>query len=73
MKNFALFCLFDPMYIFLLYTLLHIGVYGAYNLFIFNNFLYLENIFDLLISQLTFTCSNSPIETLEKGVKYVQN
>ena len=37
-KNFALFCLFDPIYIFFLYTLLHIGVYGAYNLFIFNNF-----------------------------------
>ena len=24
-------------------------------------------------SQLTFTCSKSTIETLEKGVKYVQN
>ena len=24
-------------------------------------------------TQLTFTCSNSPIETLEKGVKYVQS
>ena len=24
------------------------------------------------VTQLTFTCSNSTIETLEKGVKYVQ-
>ena len=24
-------------------------------------------------SQLTFTCSRSTIETLEKGVKYIQN
>ena len=28
--------------------------------------------FHLKISQLTFTCSNSITETLEKGVKYVQ-
>ena len=27
----------------------------------------------LVSSQLIFTCSNSTIETLEKGVKYVQN
>ena len=26
-----------------------------------------------VISQLTFACSKSTIETLEKGVKYVQN
>ena len=25
------------------------------------------------LSQLTFTCSKSTIETVEKGVKYVQN
>ena len=29
--------------------------------------------FYLIISQLTFTCSNSTTETLEKGVKYVQS
>ena len=27
----------------------------------------------LAISQLTYTCSNSVIETLEEGVKYVQS
>ena len=38
-----------------------------------NNFLHLENIFDLLISQLIFTSSKSPIEAQEKGVKFVQS
>ena len=34
-----------------------------------------RTVWDALIepSQLTFTCSNSTIKTLEKGVKYVQN
>ena len=32
-----------------------------------------ENNFDKLRSQLKFTCSKSTTETLEKGVKYVQN
>ena len=38
-----------------------------------NNFVYLENIFDLLIAQLRFTSSKAPIEALEKGVKFVQS
>ena len=29
--------------------------------------------FHKLLSQLTFTCSKSTIETLEKGIKYVQS
>ena len=28
---------------------------------------------NFLVSQLRFTCSNSTIETIERGVKYVQN
>ena len=32
-----------------------------------------ETLCVLVIAQLTFTCSNSSIKTLEKGVKYVQN
>ena len=38
-----------------------------------NNFLHSENIFDLLISQLTFAFSKSPIEAQEKGDKFVQS
>ena len=50
-----------------------IQVFTVPKIYLFlTTFLYLENISDLLISQLTFTCSKSPIETLEKGVKYVQ-
>ena len=32
---------------------------------------WVENFVDV-VTQLIFTCSKSPIETLEKGVKYVQ-
>ena len=32
-----------------------------------------RNIIQRGISQLTFTCSKSAIETLEKGLKYVQS
>ena len=33
---------------------------------------YVMNLFAEVVTQLTFICSNSTIETLEKGVKYVQ-
>ena len=32
-----------------------------------------ENQISISTSQLTFTCSKSTIETLEKGVKYIQS
>ena len=32
-----------------------------------------RNIIQRGVSQLTFTCSKSAIETLEKGLKYVQS
>ena len=35
--------------------------------------LYYQIVGMYLINQLTFTCSKSTIETLEKGVKYVQS
>ena len=42
-----------------------------------NIYKYISNNSEILtkitITQLTFTCSNSTIETLEKGVKYVQS
>ena len=33
----------------------------------------IQIISDVVSSQLTFTCSKSTIETLEKGIKYVQS
>ena len=33
----------------------------------------LKYVVSLNLTQVTFTCSNSAMETLEKGVKYVQS
>ena len=33
----------------------------------------IKQVVRILATQLTFTCSNSTIATLEKGVKYVQS
>ena len=37
------------------------------------NFILLSVTCKIVLTQLTFTCSKSTIETLEKGVKYVQS
>ena len=44
-----------------------VPLHGSCLLFVFSNFK------NTVITQLTFICSKSPIEALEKGVKYVQS
>ena len=46
-------------------------VFAGYNHF--KKLLKFTNFTEILHSQLTFTCSKSTIETLEKGVKYFQS
>ena len=39
----------------------------------FSSFVNAGTVTEIKATQLTFTCSNSTIEKLEQGVKYVQN
>ena len=49
-----------------------IGLYEAM-IFMIKNFLHMNSLCRGFNSQLIFTCSNSTMKILEKGVKYVEN
>ena len=50
------------------------GAARVNNLSILKDHAWLKAVYgDTSLSQLTFTCSKLPIETLEKSVKYVQS